>query len=133
MAEAQDGLHLEAEPWAGPMGERWLAHLDPFESMMVDVGDAGIAAAGFQPGERVIDIGCGGGKDDDPQRNTRMTGRGTCSRPKTRAPWRYGNRSDIWRSGRAALNAVLQCTSSILWRFRNPFATLRRQTPPLPC
>ena len=61
MAETQDGLHLEAELWAGPMGERWLAHLDPFESMISGVGDAGIAAAAFQPGERVIDIGCGGG------------------------------------------------------------------------
>ena len=60
----------------GPDGERWRAHLDPFESMIVDVGDPGIAAAGFQPGERVIDIGCRGGKDDDPQRNRRMTGRG---------------------------------------------------------
>ena len=49
----------------GPDGERWRAHLDPFESMIVDVGDPGIAAAGFQPGERVIDIGCRGGKDDD--------------------------------------------------------------------
>ena len=57
MAETQDGLHLEAELWAGPMGERWLAHLDPFESMISGVGDAGIAAAAFQPGERVIDSG----------------------------------------------------------------------------
>lgn len=61
MAESRDGVHLEAEQWAGPMGERWLAHLAPFESMISGVGDAGIAAAAFQPGERVIDIGCGGG------------------------------------------------------------------------
>jgi len=112
MAEAQDGLHLEAEPWAGPMGERWLAHLDPFESMMVDVGDAGIAAAGFQPGERVIDIGCGGGKDDDPQRNTRMTGRGTCSRPKTRAPWRRGCTVTDQTSGVPAARRLMQCCNA---------------------
>jgi SAM-dependent methyltransferase len=61
MAEQQDGLHLEAELWAGPMGERWLAHLESFEATIADIGEAGIAAAAFLPGERVIDIGCGGG------------------------------------------------------------------------
>jgi len=52
---------MEAELWAGPMGERWLAYRDQFESMIAQPGEALIAAAGFKPGERVLDVGCGGG------------------------------------------------------------------------
>jgi ubiquinone/menaquinone biosynthesis C-methylase UbiE len=52
---------LRAEDWAGEIGERWLANLDPFEGQIAPVGDALFERAGFKPGERVIDIGCGGG------------------------------------------------------------------------
>lgn len=52
---------LPAEDWAGPMGERWLAHLDRFESMIAPVGEALLARAAFVAGERVVDVGCGGG------------------------------------------------------------------------
>jgi len=52
---------IAGEDWAGEMGERWLANLDRFESMIAPVGDAVLARADFKPGERVIDIGCGGG------------------------------------------------------------------------
>ena len=51
----------EEENWSGPMGDRWLANLDRFESMIGEVGEAVLAEADFQPGERVVDIGCGGG------------------------------------------------------------------------
>lgn len=61
MADERGGAEMEAELWAGPMGERWLAHVDQFESMLEGVGDAVIAKGGFTPGERVIDVGCGGG------------------------------------------------------------------------
>lgn len=54
-----DSLH--AEDWAGEMGERWLANLDRFESMISPVGDALLRRAAYGPGERVIDVGCGGG------------------------------------------------------------------------
>jgi SAM-dependent methyltransferase len=52
---------LRSDDWAGEMGERWLANLDRFESMMEPVGDALLMHAGFEVGERVLDIGCGGG------------------------------------------------------------------------
>jgi SAM-dependent methyltransferase len=53
--------NVAGEDWAGEMGERWLANLDRFESMIAAAGDALIARADFKRGERVIDIGCGGG------------------------------------------------------------------------
>lgn len=52
---------LKGEDWAGEMGERWLANLDRLEAMIQPIGSATIDRAGFQEGERVLDIGCGGG------------------------------------------------------------------------
>ena len=43
------------------MGDRWLASLDAFESMMQPVGQALLTRAAFRPGETVLDVGCGGG------------------------------------------------------------------------
>ncbi len=52
----------EASEWAtGSSGERWLAHIDRFEGMLTEIGEAAIAHAGFSPGERVVDVGCGCG------------------------------------------------------------------------
>lgn len=53
--------HLAAEEWAGEAGARWLAQLDRFESMIAPVGEALLAQAAFVRGERVVDIGSGGG------------------------------------------------------------------------
>jgi ubiquinone/menaquinone biosynthesis C-methylase UbiE len=52
---------LKAEDWAGEMGERWLASLDRFEGMIAPIGEALLARADYQAGERVLDLGCGGG------------------------------------------------------------------------
>ena len=52
---------LKGEDWAGEMGARWLASLDRFEGMIAPIGAALLARADYQPGERVLDLGCGGG------------------------------------------------------------------------
>ncbi|MFY8049659.1 MAG: class I SAM-dependent methyltransferase [Erythrobacter sp.] len=52
---------LKGEDWAGEMGARWLASLDRFEGMIAPIGAALLAHAAYTPGERVLDLGCGGG------------------------------------------------------------------------
>ena len=52
---------LKGEDWAGEMGARWLACLDRFEGMIAPIGKALLAQADYMPGERVLDLGCGGG------------------------------------------------------------------------
>lgn len=52
---------LKGEDWAGEMGERWLASLGHFEGMIAPIGTALLARAAYAPGERVLDLGCGGG------------------------------------------------------------------------
>ncbi|MCW2335946.1 SAM-dependent methyltransferase [Sphingobium sp. B2D3A] len=55
------GISKTAEGWAGDMGRNWLANLDRLEGMIDPIGAVALARADFQPGERVIDVGCGGG------------------------------------------------------------------------
>ena len=43
------------------MGARWLANLTGFESTIAPAGEALLAQAAYQPGERVVVIGFGGG------------------------------------------------------------------------
>jgi len=54
-----DGVDVAG--WAGEQGDQWLAYIDGFEGMIAAVGAALMAKAAFTPGERVVDIGCGGG------------------------------------------------------------------------
>lgn len=52
---------IEMEDWAGEIGDRWLDHVDRFESMIGWIGKELIAQAAFRPGERIVDVGCGAG------------------------------------------------------------------------
>lgn len=52
---------LQGEDWAGDMGARWLASLDRFEGMIAPIGAALLARADYKLGNRVLDLGCGGG------------------------------------------------------------------------
>jgi SAM-dependent methyltransferase len=52
---------LATHDWAGEAGTRWLGQLDRFESMIEPIGDALLAQAAYASGEKVVDIGCGGG------------------------------------------------------------------------
>lgn len=52
---------LKGEDWAGEMGARWLANLDRFEGMIAPIGAALLGRAAYRRGERVLDLGCGGG------------------------------------------------------------------------
>jgi SAM-dependent methyltransferase len=61
MARTGMSGQIEAGEWAGAMGDKWLANIDGFEGMIASIGAAFMARADFVPGERVVDIGCGGG------------------------------------------------------------------------
>src|SRR5579885_178869 len=54
-------LDSAAEDWSSEMGERWLKNLGRFEGMIAPVGRALLERADFRAGERVVDVGCGGG------------------------------------------------------------------------
>lgn len=48
--------------WQGATGEGWAANADHYDAMLADVATALLAHAGFAPGERVVEIGCGSGR-----------------------------------------------------------------------
>ena len=56
-----DAQPAPTHDWNGDSGERWAANLTRLDLMLEDFGSAAIAAAKAQPGEQVIDIGCGSG------------------------------------------------------------------------
>src|SRR5437899_5729200 len=47
--------------WNGALGQRWVAMQQDIDRIVVPFGNAALKAAAPQPGERVIDIGCGCG------------------------------------------------------------------------
>jgi SAM-dependent methyltransferase len=47
--------------WNGALGQRWVAMQREIDRIVVPFGDAALKAAAPQPGERVIDVGCGCG------------------------------------------------------------------------
>ncbi len=51
----------QIEFWNGPAGQRWAAYQERMDLTMNAITDAAIPFAKAQPGERVLDIGCGSG------------------------------------------------------------------------
>lgn len=47
--------------WNGDSGNRWAANLARLDVMLEEFGSAAIRAANAQPGEQILDIGCGSG------------------------------------------------------------------------
>ena len=47
--------------WNGDSGDRWAANLERLDLMLEDFGHASVRAADAQPGEHILDIGCGSG------------------------------------------------------------------------
>ena len=47
--------------WNGKAGEKWTINQDAQDRMHAGLAERSMAAANFQPGERVIDVGCGCG------------------------------------------------------------------------
>src|SRR5436305_13052437 len=57
---AADNSEQIAE-WNGALGQRWVAMQQEIDRIVVPFGEAALGTAAPQPGERVIDIGCGCG------------------------------------------------------------------------
>ena len=47
--------------WNGPAGQRWADRQAAQDVLLKPVADLVVDRAGFKPGERVIDVGCGSG------------------------------------------------------------------------
>jgi SAM-dependent methyltransferase len=52
---------IPTHDWNGDSGERWASNLVRLDLMLEEFGDTAIRVADVQPGERVLDIGCGSG------------------------------------------------------------------------
>src|SRR5690606_37582044 len=52
--------------WNGDSGDCWAANLARLDLMLEDFGNAAIRAAHAQPGEHILDIGCGSGTSTFP-------------------------------------------------------------------
>jgi SAM-dependent methyltransferase len=52
---------LESEFWAGAMGRQWASNADALDQQLEPAGDEGIRVLRAQPGERILDLGCGAG------------------------------------------------------------------------
>lgn len=56
-----DANREQIEFWNGAQGRRWVAHQESLDRVWRPIGDAAMARAAVQSGERVVDIGCGCG------------------------------------------------------------------------
>jgi SAM-dependent methyltransferase len=61
MSSAISANAAQIEYWNGPAGERWAKAQDRIDHHLGLITEALMAFAALEPGERVLDIGCGGG------------------------------------------------------------------------
>ena len=47
--------------WNGPAGDHWASHVDTYDRLLANHLDELLRGAALQPGEKVLDIGCGSG------------------------------------------------------------------------
>jgi SAM-dependent methyltransferase len=62
MPDAAQLNQEQLEYWGGAGGARWIAQQHRRDAMLGDLGHAALVAADAQPGETVLDIGCGCGE-----------------------------------------------------------------------
>lgn len=55
------GNQAQHETWNGDSGHRWVADADRRDAVLAPVADALLTAARIQPGESILDVGCGCG------------------------------------------------------------------------
>jgi SAM-dependent methyltransferase len=51
----------EAAEWIGDLGRKWAARIEAMDRQLAPCGTVGLAELGPRPGERILDLGCGGG------------------------------------------------------------------------
>jgi SAM-dependent methyltransferase len=56
-----DVNQAQRDTWNGESGQRWVADADRRDAVLAPVADALLAAARIQPGESILDLGCGCG------------------------------------------------------------------------
>lgn len=61
MSDAAERHRRQVESWNGPMGQQWAMNEARTERGLIPLTEALLAAAAAQPGEHVLDIGCGCG------------------------------------------------------------------------
>lgn len=49
------------QDWDGAAGAKWVLHQARLDRMLAPLGDAAMAAACVQPGDHILDVGCGAG------------------------------------------------------------------------
>lgn len=53
---------MMSELWNGAIGEPWVTTAGRYDGMLTELGQLALNAAALQPGEKVLDIGCGSGQ-----------------------------------------------------------------------